>query len=443
MTGGFAVRGIIEGFYGVPWTHEQRLDMIEFIGGLGLNTYVYAPKDDPYLRRDWRVGYAAESLSHLAELITQSQLVGVTMTYALSPGLSMRYSLDEDFVDLLNKYRQVHELGVTSFALLLDDIPGVLQHPLDRATYPSLAAAQSHLVTRLYEALIELDADAALVICPTTYWGRGDEPYLAELGQGIPAAVDMYFTGRAICSAEIDVEDAERFAATTGHAPLYWDNFPVNDVAMTGELHIGPYRGRARALGEVSRGIIANAMPLAEASKIAFSAIADYLSDPHGYDEESSWLTALERVAGARDTPSFRVFADTVRGSCLCADDAPQLMSALERYAFDSEFSDRKAAIGELQVEIQRLARAASDLRSSGSANDELMSEVDPWLRQFERGIQALATTTTLLAEGPLDDAGRRIVFAELESLRESRLRVFGDALDMFLSDLAEEFVRR
>ena len=35
---GFAIRGVIEGFYGNPWTHEQRLDCIRFIGRHGMNT---------------------------------------------------------------------------------------------------------------------------------------------------------------------------------------------------------------------------------------------------------------------------------------------------------------------------------------------------------------------------------------------------------------------
>ncbi|MGW4410022.1 beta-N-acetylglucosaminidase domain-containing protein [Nonomuraea sp. NPDC004702] len=48
---GFAVRGVIEGFYGRPWSHEQRLDLLGFLGARGMNTYVHAPKAD---RPSWR-----------------------------------------------------------------------------------------------------------------------------------------------------------------------------------------------------------------------------------------------------------------------------------------------------------------------------------------------------------------------------------------------------
>ena len=39
----FAVRGIVEGFYGRPWSHAARLDAISFLSPRGLNAYVYAP----------------------------------------------------------------------------------------------------------------------------------------------------------------------------------------------------------------------------------------------------------------------------------------------------------------------------------------------------------------------------------------------------------------
>ena len=46
----FAIRGVIEGFYGTPWSDEQRLDMIDFLAAHRFNTFLYTPKDDPFLR---------------------------------------------------------------------------------------------------------------------------------------------------------------------------------------------------------------------------------------------------------------------------------------------------------------------------------------------------------------------------------------------------------
>lgn len=61
--GPFAVRGVVEGFYGTPWTHAQRLDMIDFLARRGLNTFVYSPKDDPLMRHRWREPYRGATAS--------------------------------------------------------------------------------------------------------------------------------------------------------------------------------------------------------------------------------------------------------------------------------------------------------------------------------------------------------------------------------------------
>ena len=65
----FPVRGVIEGFYGAPWTHAARLDAVAFLAERGMNAYVYAPKDDPRHRTRWREPYdeqeaAPSSASH-------------------------------------------------------------------------------------------------------------------------------------------------------------------------------------------------------------------------------------------------------------------------------------------------------------------------------------------------------------------------------------------
>ncbi|WP_269744652.1 beta-N-acetylglucosaminidase domain-containing protein [Saccharomonospora cyanea] len=66
------LRGTIEGFYGSPWTHTERLDQLAFYGDVKFNTYVYAPKDDPYHRDRWREPYPADKLAELGELVRQA-----------------------------------------------------------------------------------------------------------------------------------------------------------------------------------------------------------------------------------------------------------------------------------------------------------------------------------------------------------------------------------
>ena len=65
------LRGVVEGFYGKPWTQEQRVDMMAFCEAHGLNAYIYAPKDDPYHREKWREPYPESQRKKLAKLIRE------------------------------------------------------------------------------------------------------------------------------------------------------------------------------------------------------------------------------------------------------------------------------------------------------------------------------------------------------------------------------------
>lgn len=428
----FAIRGVIEGFYGTPWTPEQRLELTGFLGERGMNTFVYSPKDDPLVRQDWRRPYSGAELSRLSALIEACTDHGLDLVYCLSPGLSIEYSSEADRALLSQKFDSIARLGVTSFGLLLDDIPGELQHPSDRAAFPGLVEAHARLVGDVHERLVD---GSRLFVCPTQYWGYGDEDYISRLGQSIDPRIELFWTGRAICSPTLDLADAELFARSTGREPTYWDNYPVNDVAMRHELHVGPYRGRSAELFRSSRGVIANGMELFEASKIAFATIADYLADPAGYEPEVSWQRAIEAVAGD-DAEDYAVFADNVRSSCLAADDAPTLQHALESFAFNSRYGDRIRAADELDDVAKRMLAAAGRLRRGPVRTRPLIAESLPWIEAFAVGARAIACIVELYRSDRLDSEGPAELLPYLERLRELRVRVFGDVLDMTLSEL-------
>jgi len=90
------VRGVIEGFYGKPWSHEERLEMIRFCGRERFNTWVHAPKDDLYHRKQWRDLYPDDELSQIAELVAEAQKHQVDFAYAIAPGLDIQYTSDAE-----------------------------------------------------------------------------------------------------------------------------------------------------------------------------------------------------------------------------------------------------------------------------------------------------------------------------------------------------------
>ena len=133
----FAVRGIVEGFYGQPWSHSARLEAISFLAPRGLNAYVYAPKDDAKHRADWRVPYDADERVRFRELAAHAVANEARFGFAISPGLDVTYEDPADRAAILAKLEPLLAVGVPWFLLLLDDIP----------MQPALAPRQADLAT--------------------------------------------------------------------------------------------------------------------------------------------------------------------------------------------------------------------------------------------------------------------------------------------------------
>ncbi len=107
----FRHRGVIEGFYGEPWAHEDRLWCIERLGAWGMNRYVHAPKDDPLHRERWRETYPSEMRREFRELVLRGDEHGVQVGFALSPGLSIRYASTDDRRAVRDKLLSFREIG--------------------------------------------------------------------------------------------------------------------------------------------------------------------------------------------------------------------------------------------------------------------------------------------------------------------------------------------
>ena len=224
----FAVRGVLEGFYGNPWTHEQRLELLGFIASRGMNTFVYAPKDDPLTRRGWRAPYEGLELRRLNELVNRALASGVDFMFCVSPGLTMRYSDEADVDALCDKIASVARLGVTSFGLLFDDIPPDLQHAEDREAFEALSDAHVAVANRRVRAA--RTRLAAHGLPDRVLRATGTEPYLVSLGAGLEPGIDLFWTGRSVCSPTLDVRDAAVFERSARRPATYWDNYPVNDA---------------------------------------------------------------------------------------------------------------------------------------------------------------------------------------------------------------------
>ena len=363
----FAIRGIVEGFYGTPWSHEARLEAITFLAPRGLNAYVYAPKDDAKHRADWRVPYDADELARFREVAAHAESLDARFGFAISPGLDVEYESTGDRDALLAKLEPLLAAGVPWFLLLLDDI----------AMEPRLAPRQAALATWLFERLRGERADASLTLCPTEYVGTQPSPYLGELGSGLPPEVDVMWTGPTVCSPTLRADDARGWtAALGGRRTVVWDNTPVNDATMTGELHLGPYLGRDADLVDLVGGVLCNPMTQPRASLLQLATAMDFLRDPDGYDAAASWERAGQDLAADRAAP-LAVLARACADGPLAPPGRLPLTRLVDRFeaALDGpEWADAATAL----VSELRAARALPEAFAAG-VDDQLAGERAPW----------------------------------------------------------------
>jgi beta-N-acetylglucosaminidase len=340
----FTQRGIVEGFYGKPWTHKQRLDMLKFEGDHAMNVYYYAPKDDPYHRKLWQEPYPPERMKQLGELVDAAHKNFVDFCFAVSPGLSMTYSSPDDFKKLTDKLDIVSKLGVSCFALFLDDVPPVLENPDDLAKYKDLGAAHVDVINRLDAYLKSQSPANHLVVTPTTYtnaWGSRD--YIRELGAGLNPDVPIVWTGTGVVTSTITAAQANEWGALLKRKPLIWDNFPVNDGIPWRPI-LGPLRGRGADLGDAVQGLFSNLMIQPVASKIPLQTIADYLWNAEKYDPEASYRHALTEQYGSPAPRHLRVFLETY-GDYWWDENIFQPLFRERRYTFDTANMRQRIAL--------------------------------------------------------------------------------------------------
>jgi hyaluronoglucosaminidase len=305
------VAGVIEGFYGPPWTHDERLDLIRFCGAHGLNTWVYAPKDDPYHRRLWREPYPDGDLARIAELAAESGRHGVELAYAIAPGLSIRAGDESELEALEAKREQLRGAGVRAFQLLWDDI--------DPDAVSAVAQAE---IANFFAG------GEPLVVCPMGYAGTEETPYRRAFAPPLDPQIVLYWTGPEVVSTGIERDELDLAVRSfVDHELLLWDNYPVNDWAPE-TLFLGPLRGRDPELVQGKlHGIVANAMVQCVPSKLALATVADWARDPDAYDPVASYERAL-RDHGAEVVESLRRLAPE-RVAVSIPRDVPALIEAL------------------------------------------------------------------------------------------------------------------
>lgn len=363
-----SVRGTIEGFYGNPWSHEDRVSQIEFYGDMKMNTYIYAPKDDPYHREQWREPYPESELERMQELIDVSARNKVDFVFALSPGIDIQFdgsAGESDYQALVDKCQSLYDMGVRSFAIFFDDISN------------KDGVKQAELLNRFNEEFIQEKGDIKpLITVPTEYDSNAMgvastiSTYTRDFAGTLDPGIKVLWTGTAVVPEGIDVSNAQQVKAVYGDRMGIWWNYPCTDYIQN-KLGLGPVYGLDKGLEDEVDFLVLNPMEHAELSKITLATGADFGWNTAAYDYQSSFAASIDTLygdlascmytfadhssrlvagwasTGRADAPEVRELMDLMMSKVAKGEDAEEEISAL-----NEEFDSMIQAADTLQAEL-------------------------------------------------------------------------------------------
>ncbi len=403
-----ALRGVIEGFYGNPWSFDDRKSQFDFYGKHGMNVYVYGPKDDPYHHARWYEPYPAEKAAEMAALIKHAAKNKVKFTWAMHPSNAIETAADRQRA--LDKFEQMYGLGVRSFAIFFDDISAKsVDYQIDYLNF-----LDSEFVKRKGDV-------EPLIVCPTVYnksWASGD--YLKKMGTQLNDDIAIMWTGNSVCDM-IDAADCEWFTNETTRKPFIWLNYPVNDYGMH-NLLMGPVIGNDPAISNMVTAFCSNPMQYAEASKVALYGLADFAWNPEAYNPSASWEEALQELMPGH-VEAFRLFCEnnvdvgeSVHGLRF-AGETPRFVDVYNRHSG----LGNPDAVEAYREYFRRTLAAANELLAASEGN-ALLTEIKEWLiamrLQSEQGLALTDMAAALDADlsAPFIDAYKRYADAQTKA---------------------------
>lgn len=283
--------GVMEIFYGTLWLDSERIAYAEFLRELGMGFYIYGPKGDDCLRKNWRNRPSPEEMKRYQGFREAFQKNQIQFGMILSPhGLDQGFSL-EDRRALGEKVKVLSDLGLDYFGLFFDDMKSA-----------------ENLAERQIEVAMEVAAvtPAKIIFCPSFYSFDpmldalfGDRPaqYLETIGRDLPQKMEVLWTGEQIISPEISRAHLTEVTQLLGRRPFVCDNFYADDGPLNCNfLRLLAPTGRSSGAFQQASQWAFNPMNQAHLSKLALRSIANLVT---GLEPHPAFLHALQSSLAA------------------------------------------------------------------------------------------------------------------------------------------------
>lgn len=287
--------GIIEGFFGASWTWNERAAYASFLKTHGYSFYVYAPKDEAFLRKRWADPFPEDRFAELARLATTFKASNLHFGVGLSPYEAYRDYGDGTRRSLQEKVRSLNALSLDILCVLFDDMRGDL---------PNLAETQ----IRILQDIRDVATAPRIVFCPTYYsydpiiekcFGAMPAKYLEELGRGLDTSIDLFWTGEKVMSTQYPEAHLKEVSERMQRKPFLWDNYPVNDSKRASPyLFVRGFENRGPHLADLVSGHAVNPMKQPWLSRIPIATLPLNYTQGALYDRDLVGKACAQAICG-------------------------------------------------------------------------------------------------------------------------------------------------
>ena len=401
-------RGIVEGYYGYPYTVEVKKDLMRYMMRFKMNTYMYGAKSDPYHSGYWKQPYPTSlteqqkkngwlSQDMVKDLTKVSHDTKVNFIWAIHPGNDI---MNNGAVvrDVMSKFDKMYHLGVRQFAVFVDDV-GVPNADAEMARSAQNVAKIQKEIEKKYNVnyTAAVDTVRPLHFVPQVYcssWVGEDQRkrFFKSLKDNLPQNVTVYTTGWGVWSVP-NQGDFNLTARELGRPAAWWWNYPCNDNADAQVFPMDMYNNfydmpsvdnNAKMPRELNNsfGIVSNPMQQGEISKIPIFSVADYAWNTSDFNNIKSWNAAFPAMVGKEKAAALQAVAQYIRWN-----DPDQLNALIN--SFKRSLEQGRPNITKLKETLDEVYQACLEvegLKDSEVQSDRLLyNDLAPWLLKLKQ----------------------------------------------------------
>ena len=434
-------RGLVEGYYGYPYSVEVKKDLMHYMMRYKMNTYMFGAKSDPYHSQMWKDAYPTTiseeqekngwlTQNMLRDLAKVSEETKVNFIWAIHPGNEFLGS-STVISDIMSKFEKMHNLGIRHFGVFVDDVSIPSSDADMKKNADRLTELQKKIESKWnYEGAVAEDTVRPLHFVPQIYCNsfassvNQRQRFMSALSK-VPSYITVYSTGQGVWSVPNN-DHTQTVVNEFGRAMAWWWNYPCNDNA-DGQLYpMDMYSNFVDmpAVGDGERlpttlnncqGLIANPMQQGELAKTSLFSIADYAWNNAKFDNEQSWEASFKSII--RDEETRNAYHDITY--YLRWNEPSTLNTLIEQYK--SSFNEGTPNADNLLATIQKIkndCRKVMTLKDSDIASDRLLyTDINPWLQTLHTYCLVTEKMISILGNSSENDANWPLVKEVVDSL--------------------------